>query len=142
MSAKQSKIFNFFQRKPSLPSNSSPLPTKINHLDEKEKSFERTEIGPSGDVALKIEKEISLSKCGNMSLQTKRRKGEDTLDTSFQDDLLDPYLVDKVCGQAETSIQQDDRDEVQESRPPKKKRKRIVSSSYKSIIPGKFPNIV
>ena len=108
MSAKQSKIFNFFQRKPGLPSNSSPLPTKINHLDEKEKSFKRTEIGPSGDVALKIEKEISLSKCGNMSLQTKRRKGGETLDTSFQDDLLDPYLVDKVCGQAETSIQQDE----------------------------------
>ena len=110
MSAKQSKIFNFFQRKPSLSSNSSPLPTKINHLDEKEKSFKRTEIGASGDAALKIEKETSLSKCGNMSLQTKRRMGEERLDKSFQDDFLDPDLVDKVCGQAETSIQQDDRD--------------------------------
>ena len=65
--------------------------------------------------------------CSNSFSFKKKRSLEEKKDDSFGDDFPDPDAVDQLCTQAEKSIQPDDIDEVQESRPPKKKRKRIVS---------------
>ena len=132
MSAKQSKIFNFFQRKPSLTNNGSPSVSKPNSFNGDETPPINMKLSASGDSSLSTKFEApAMAKYANLSLQKKRSIGELELKESFQDDFADPDELDKVCNKAEKCIQQDVVDDVQESRPPTKKRKRIVSSHDK-----------
>ena len=90
----------------------------------------RKELGACGDGTwtsnFKSQSPLTPNCSNNFSFK-KKRYLEEKKDDSFGDDFPDPDVVDQLCTQAEKSIQPDDIDEVQESRPPKKKRKRIVS---------------
>ena len=76
---------------------------------------------------------------GNFSFQKKRTVCNDTNndDTMDDDDFPDTVLLDKTCRQVEDCAKIDMvKEEIQETRPPKKKRQRIVSYS---ILPLRFP---
>ena len=90
----------------------------------------RKEPGACGDGSWKSNLKSQSPLTPNFSFK-KKRYLEEKKDDSFGDDFPDPDVVDQLCTQAEKSIQPDDIDEVQESRPPKKKRKRIVSLIFK-----------
>ena len=133
---KQSKIFNFFQRKPSLTNGASPsISIKSSPCNgEEDIPSRRKELSACGDGSwtgnLKSRSPLTPNCSKNFSFK-KKRSLEETKDGSFGDDFPDPDVVDQLCAEAEKSIQRDDIEEVQESRPPKKKRKRIVSLIFK-----------
>ena len=134
MSAKQSKIFNFFQRKPSLDATNSPSVSRANSFNEDNPSRPNSNINAAGD-AVSIEKGQSsfATNSSNMSSQKKRNLGETKLKDCFQEDFPDLDALDTMCDQAEGCTKQDSVNESQESRPPKKKRKRIVSTRFINV---------
>ena len=123
MSAKQSKIFNFFQRKPSSSSPISPSVPKVNSSNGREKSIDRFKPNAAGDVHMENMKTVLPP---NAAASQKRIVQNLDLQENFEDDFPDPDELDKVCEEAETSMKRDNEDKQEESRPPKK-RKRIVS---------------
>ena len=123
MSAKQSKIFNFFQRKPSSSSPISPSVPKVNSSNGEEKSIDRFKPNAAGDVRRENVKTVPSF---NAAASQKRIVQNLDLKENFEDDFPDPDELDKVCEEAETSMKRDHEDKQEESRPPKK-RKRIVS---------------
>ena len=124
MSAKQSKIFNFFQRKPSSSSPISPSVPKVNSSNGREKSIDRFKPNAAGDVHMENMKTVLPP---NAAASQKRIVQNLDLQENFEDDFPDPDELDKVCEEAETSMKRDNEDKQEESRPPKK-RKRIVSN--------------
>ena len=106
MSSKQSKIYSFFQRKPSLSGDSSPSISKTNPLKENDESVANNLPKASGDSCFSIKQEV-VSPPGNFDLSMKRRR--------FNDDKL------TKDGNEIKSLKQE------ESWSPKLKRKRIVS---------------
>ena len=123
MSAKQSKIFNFFQRKPSSGSPISPSVPKVNSSNGREKSIDRFKPNAAGDVNME---NMKTGLPPNVAASQKRIVQNLDLQENFEDDFPDPDELDKVCEEAETSMKRDHEDKQEESRPPKK-RKRIVS---------------
>ena len=121
MSAKQSKIFNFFQRKPSSGSPISPSVTKVHSSNDGGKSIDRFIPNAAGDV-----ENVNTVLSPNAAASQKRIVQNLDLKEHFKDDFPDPDELDKVCDEAENSMKRDHEDKQEESRPPKK-RKRIVS---------------
>ena len=123
MSAKQSKIFNFFQRKPSSGSPVSPSVPKVNPSNGRETSIDGFIPNAAGDVHMK---NVKTALIPHDTASQKRIVQNLDLKENFEDDFPDPDELDKVCEEAETSMKRDHEDKQEESRPPKK-RKRIVS---------------
>ena len=121
MSSKQSKIFNFFQRKPNVSNNSSPSADKNNSFNGGEKKQKLPKPKASGDVIFGKEGEsLPTSKHENTPMIKKRC--HESLEDPLEDDFPDAARLDKVCDSTEKDVE----NQIQESRPPKK-RKRIVS---------------
>ena len=110
MSSKQSKIYSFFQRKPSFSGDSSPSISKTNSLKENDESAANNLPKASGDSSFSIKQEV-VSPPGNFDLSMKRRR--------FNDNEL------TKDGKEIKSLKQE------ESWSPKLKRKRIVSITSK-----------
>ena len=108
MSVKQSKIYSFFQKKPSLSKESSPS-LKRDSSNENDKSAANKLPNASGDTsgALKIKQELTSSPVKSGSSVKKRK------------------VVDDVCEKNEGESQLVKVKE--ENLTPKLKRKRIVS---------------
>ena len=123
MSAKQSKIFNFFQRKPNSGSPVSPSVPKVNSSNGRETSIDGFIPNAAGDVHMK---NVKTALIPHDTASQKRIVQNLDLKENFEDDFPDPDELEKVCDEAETSMKRDNEDKQEESRPPKK-RKRIVS---------------
>ena len=123
MSAKQSKIFNFFQRKPNSGSPISPSVPKVNSSNGRETSIDGFIPNAAGDVHMK---NVKTALIPHDTASQKRIVQNLDLKENFEDDFPDPDELEKVCDEAETSMKRDHEDKQEESRPPKK-RKRIVS---------------
>ena len=123
MSAKQSKIFNFFQRKPNSGSPISPSVPKVNSSNGRETSIDGFIPNAAGDVHMK---NVKTALIPHDTASQKRIVQNLDLKENFGDDFPDPDELEKVCDEAETSMKRDHEDKQEESRPPKK-RKRIVS---------------
>ena len=115
MSIKQSKIFNFFQRKPTL-SNNSSLANGDDSCNGREKLQNLSTPKASGDINIRTtEESLSTSKQRDTSMTSKR--GHEEVEDTFA---------------AEKFVDKDNGNELQETRPPKK-RKRIVSFVYEHL---------
>ena len=123
MSAKQSKIFNFFQRKPNSGNPISPSVPKVNSSNGRETSIDGFIPNAAGDVHMK---NVKTALIPHDTASQKRIVQNLDLKENFEDDFPDPDELEKVCDEAETSMKRDHEDKQEESRPPKK-RKRIVS---------------
>ena len=123
MSTKQSKIFNFFQRKSNVSNNTSTI-SRDNSFNGGEQLKNASSPNASGDVnhGTKVES-MSTSKCGDISMKTKRCL--DDMEDTFEDDFPEPSLLDNIFDNGQKYVEKDPKTEMQESRPPKK-RKRIV----------------
>jgi hypothetical protein len=125
MSIKQSKIFNFFQRKPNVSKNSSPSADKDQSFNGGEKVQNLSIPSASGDVIYGTKRNSSsASKHENTPINKKRCV--ENLEDRFEDDFPEAALLDKIDDSAQKDVDKDLENKTQESRPPKK-RKRIVS---------------
>ena len=123
MSAKQSKIFNFFQRKLNSGSPVSPSVPKVNSSNGRETSIDGFIPNAAGDVHMK---NVKTALIPHDTASQKRIVQNLDLKENFEDDFPDPDELEKVCDEAETSMKRHHEDKQEASRPPKK-RKRIVS---------------
>ena len=127
MSTKQSKIFNFFQRKPNISNNSSPSAARDNSFNGGKKWQNSSKPNGSGDVVFGTKGEhVNVSKHNNTSLKQKRC--HENLEDKFEDDFPEAALLDEICDSAKKNVGNLE-NQMEESRPPKK-RKRIVSFVY------------
>ena len=135
MSAKQSKIYSFFQRKPSLSGNSSPSVTRTDSFNEDEKGGAVASPNASGDNS-HASKPACISSTPNIGSANMKRKLVDFEKEKEKLHTNSSYKDEQLGGKKQKQANSVDADEQPESRPPKLKRKRIVSLIYQLGKPG------
>ena len=126
MSAKQSKIYSFFQRKPSLTGNSSPSITNTGPFNENERDGAVAPPNASGDNS-HGSKPNCFSSTQSIDSATKKRKLVNFEREKAETNPNLSYPEEQLAVKKEIETNSADADEQLESRPPKLKRKRIVS---------------
>ena len=126
MSAKQSKIYSFFQRKPSLSANSSPSITKTDAFNKTEGDGAVASPNASGDTS-HGSKPNGFSSTLSIDSATKKRKLANFEREKAETNPNLSYVEEQLAVKREKKTNSADEDEQLESRPPKLKRKRIVS---------------